>query len=386
MRRTRRMYTAEYRQQMVELVQAGRKPVELAKEYGVQADTIRSWVRQAAVTQETAAAAGLSVSELEELKRLRREVAVLREEKEILKKAGGLVRTGERAAGRIFEFMKAQQGAHAVRTLCRVLRVSASGYYAWLKRGPSAHALRDAELGEAIEAIHDGSHRTYGRPRIHAELKEKGEAVAPKRVGRLMKERGLEGVSRRQRVHTTVRDGQGRPAPDLVEREFSAPGPDQLWVADITYVPTWAGILYLAVVLDVWSRRVVGWAMATHLRTSLVVDALNMALAQRRPQGVIHHSDQGCQYTSIAFGARCLEAGVRPSMGSVGDCYDNAMCESFFATLECELLDRHSFTTPAQARRAIFEFIEGWYNPHRRHSALGQLSPNEFERRAGAAA
>ncbi len=282
--------------------------------------------------------------------------------------------------------MKVQQAAHAVRTLCRVLHVSASGYYAWLKRGPSAHAVRDAELGEQIEAIHHDSYGTYGRPRIYAELKEKGQLVAPKRVGRLMKERGLEGVSRRKHVHTTVRDGQGRPAPDLVEREFNAPGPDQLWVADITYVPTWAGILYLAVVLDVWSRRVVGWAMATHLRTSLVLDALNMALAQRRPQGVIHHSDQGCQYTSIAFGGRCLEAGVRPSMGSVGDCYDNALCESFFATLECELLDRRSFTSPAQARRAIFEFIEGWYNPHRRHSALGQLSPMEFERRAGVAA
>ncbi len=159
-----------------------------------------------------------------------------------------------------------------------------------------------------------------------------------------------------------------------------APGPNRLWVADITYIPTWAGFLYLAVVLDAFSRRIVGWAMATHLRTELVLEALNMALAQRRPAGVIHHSDQGTQYTSIAFGIRCREAGARPSMGSVGDCFDNAMCESFFATLECELLDRRRFHTQAEARMAVFEFIEGWYNPHRRHSALDYLSPINYER------
>jgi len=167
----------------------------------------------------------------------------------------------------------------------------------------------------------------------------------------------------------------------LVERRFWASRPDELWVADITYVPTWAGFLYLAVVLDVCSRCIVGWAMANHLRAELVLDALEMALQQRRPQSVIHHSDQGTQYTSIAFGKRCREAGVRPSMGSVGDCYDNAMCESFFATLECDLLDRTRFPTHAAARLALFEFIEGWYNPRRRHSAIGYLSPINFERR-----
>jgi transposase InsO family protein len=166
-----------------------------------------------------------------------------------------------------------------------------------------------------------------------------------------------------------------RPAPDLVERNFVAAAPNRLWVADITYIPTWAGFLYLAVVLDTFSRRIVGWAMETHLRTELVLQALNLALWQRRPKEVIHHSDQGSQYTSIAFGQRCREAGVRPSMGSVGDCFDNAMCESFFATLECELLDRRRFKTQIEARIAIFEFIEGWYNPHRRHSALDYLSP-----------
>ena len=164
-----------------------------------------------------------------------------------------------------------------------------------------------------------------------------------------------------------------------MERDFSATGPDRLWVADLTYVHTWEGFLYLAVVVDAWSRRVVGWSMATHLRTELVLDALDMAIKQRRPENVIHHSDQGCQYTSLAFGDRCREAGVRPSMGSVGDCYDNALCESFFATLECELLDRHRFRTQAEAKLAIFKFIEGWYNPHRRHSALDQKSPIKYE-------
>jgi putative transposase len=168
-------------------------------------------------------------------------------------------------------------------------------------------------------------------------------------------------------------------APDLVKRDFRAQGPNQLWVADITYVPTWAGFLYVAVVLDAWSRRVVGWAFATHLRVELVLAALEMAVRRRQPRGVIHHSDQGCQYSSVAFGNRCRQAGVRPSMGSVGDAYDNALCESFFATLECELIDRTRLRTPEEAERAVFEFIEGWYNLHRRHSALNYDSPMEYE-------
>ena len=191
---------------------------------------------------------------------------------------------------------------------------------------------------------------------------------------------GLAGISRRKRTRTTRRDDTARPAPDLVERRFEADAPDQLWVADITYVPTWAGFLFLAVVVDAFSRRVVGWSMANHLRTELVLEALNMALWRRRPDRVVHHSDQGSQYTSYAFGKRCREMGVVPSMGSVGDCYDNAMAESFFATLECELIDRRRFPTQAEARMALFEYIEGWYNPHRRHSGLGYRSPVHFER------
>lgn len=274
--------------------------------------------------------------------------------------------------------MTAHQAVHPVATMCRVLGVSPSGYYAWRKRPLSTRARTDEELSAHIEVVHRDSRGTYGAPRIHAELAAQGHHLGRKRVARLLRAAGLQGVSRRK-VRTTVRDETARPAPDLVDRQFTAAGPDRLWVADITYVPTGAGVLYLAVVLDAWSRRVVGWAMAAHLRTELVLAALDRAVTQRRPTDVIHHSDQGCQYTSLAFGGRCREAGVRPSMGSVGDAYDNAMCESFFATLECELLDRERFRTQADARLAVFDFIEGWYNPRRRHSALDYLSPMIFE-------
>jgi len=264
--------------------------------------------------------------------------------------------------------------------MCRVLGVSTSGYYAWQSREQSQRAREDEALSERIADIHRESRQTYGAPRIHAELQETGQRVGRKRVARLMCASSLIGVSRRKSFHTTRRDSAARPAPDLVDRKFTASGPNQLWVADMTYIPTLAGFLYLAVVLDVWSRKIVGWAMSSQLVTQIVVDALAMALEQRRPaEGVIHHSDQGCQYTSIEFGKRCRDAGVRPSMGSVGDCYDNAMCESFFATLECELLDRTRFVGKAEAELAVFDFIEGFYNTHRRHSALGYLAPVTFE-------
>jgi putative transposase len=269
---------------------------------------------------------------------------------------------------------------HRIATMCRVLGVSPGGYYARLRRPPSARARADVELSARIAAIHHRSRATYGAPRIHAELAEQGIRVGCKRVARLMRAAGCRGVSRRNWIITTVRDRDARPAPDLVERNFTAVRPNRLWVADITYIPTWAGFLYLAVVLDAFSRKIVGWAMETYLRTELVLKALDMALGQRRPTGVIHHSDQGSQYTSLAFGKRCGEAGVRPSMGSVGDCFDNAMCESFFATLECELLNRRRFKTQVEARMAVFDFIEGWYNPHRRHSSLDYLSPINYER------
>ena len=277
--------------------------------------------------------------------------------------------------------MSDNQARYPIATMCRLLGVSTSGYYAWDQRPPSARAVADAALQARIEVIHSNSRGTYGVPRIHAELSADGVRVGRKRIYRLMRRAGLQGISRRRRVRTTRRSEDARPVPDLVERNFSADHPDRLWVADITYIPTWAGFLYLAVVLDAFSRRIVGWSMATHLRTELVLEALNMAIWQRRPGQVIHHSDQGTQYTSIAFGRRCTEVSVRPSTGSAGDCYDNAMCESFFATLECELLNRRRFRSQVEARMAVFEFIEGFYNPYRRHSALDYESPVNYERR-----
>ena len=274
--------------------------------------------------------------------------------------------------------MSENRARYPIAVMCRVLDVSSSGYYAWVKRRPSARAVTDAALIVEIRAAHAASKGTYGAPRIQIDLADAGIRVSRKRIARLMRNAGLAGVSRRKGTVTTVRDG-ARQAPDLVDRNFTADRPNMLWVADITYIPTWAGFLYLAVVLDAFSRRIVGWSMATTLHTQMVLDALDMALWQRRPSGVIHHSDQGSQYTSIEFGKRCREAGVRPSMGSVGDAYDNAMAESFFATLECELLDRRRFRTQAEARIAVFEFIEGFYNPRRRHSSLGYLSPIKFE-------
>ncbi len=268
-----------------------------------------------------------------------------------------------------------------IATMCRVLGVSTSGYYDWLDRPPSARAEADSRLTERIRSAHKKSYETYGAPRILADLREEGVRVGRKRIARLMRSEGLEGASRRRRGRkTTVCNPASRAAEDLVERNFTAEAPNQLWVADITYIPVAGGFLFLAVVVDAFSRKVVGWSMAAHMRTELVLDALDFALEQRRPVGVIHHSDQGSQYTSVAFGKRCKVAGVRPSTGSVGDCYDNAMCESFFATLECELLAKNLFKSRAEAKMAVFCFIEGWYNPARRHSGLGQLSPVNYER------
>ena len=278
--------------------------------------------------------------------------------------------------------MSANRAIYPIVTMSRLLGVSPSGFYAWSKRPPSRRCQADAVLTAKIRTAHAASKGTYGAPRIQADLAAEGIRADLKRIARLMRAADLSGVSRRKGARTTVRDDEATQTPDLVDRNFLAEKPNQLWMADVTYIPTWAGFLYLAIVLDAFSRRIVGWSMALTLHTQPVLDALNMALMTRRPEDVIHHSDHGSQYTSIAFGKRCREAGVRPSMGSVGDAYDNAMCESFFATLECELLDRRRFRSQAEARMAVFEFIEGFYNPTRRHSSIGYLSPIEYERQA----
>jgi transposase InsO family protein len=276
--------------------------------------------------------------------------------------------------------VKANQAEFVVGRMCRLLGVSPSGYYAWLGRAESARSGEDRVLGEVIVGVWKDSHRTYGAPRIHVELAERGIRVGRKRVARLMRIHQIQGVTRRKRYRTTVRDPVARPAPDLVQRRFQADAPNRIWVADITEIPTGEGPLFLACVQDIWSRRIVGWDIATHMRTELITAALEMAISQRHPTEVVHHSDQGSQYTSVAFGERCYQSGVVPSMGSVGDCYDNAMAESFFATLECELLGRTTLATRQQAQQEVFRWIEGWYNPHRRHSSINYQSPINYER------
>jgi putative transposase len=277
--------------------------------------------------------------------------------------------------------VKVNQATHSVGMMCRLLDISRSGYYAWVDRPMCQRRRTDLMLTSQIAAIHRRSREAYGSPSIHAELADDhGIHVGRKRVARLMRQSGIKGASLRKYVVTTQSDPDAAKPIDLVERRFFAEAPDQLWVADMTYIPTWSGWLYLAMVMDVYSRKIVGWAMDTNMRTELILQALQMAVTQRQPSGVIHHSDRGSQYTSYAFGKRCQEAGIMPSMGSVGDAYDNAMAESFFATLEREVLSRRRFRSQAEARMAVFEWIEGWYNPHRRHSGLGYRSPVTYER------
>jgi putative transposase len=283
----------------------------------------------------------------------------------------------------IYTFIETEKANHPISRMCRVLRVSKSGYYSWRYRAPSARAQADALLLEKITRIHRDSRETYGAPRIHFELRTLGVGCARKRVARLMREAGLFGCGgRRRKASTTSRSPTEHtpPAPDLVKRNFTPEAPDRLWVADITYVRTWEGWLYLSFVLDTYSRKVVGWSIANNLKTELVLNALNMAIYTRRPSpGLIHHSERGSQYTSLEFGSRLREEGLVLSMGSVADAYDNSMAESFVSTLKRELIHRHSWPSRRMARTAIFEYIEGFYNTRRRHSALGHLSPSEYE-------
>ena len=266
--------------------------------------------------------------------------------------------------------------------MCETLQVSKSGYYDWVDRAPSARHKANETLALQIHSAFTASDDTYGMPRVRAQLRDEGVTASRKRIARLMRQNHWRGVSRRRSYCvTTQRDKRQRPAPDLVKRQFVATDINQLWVADMTYLPTWAGFLYLAAVTDVFSRKVVGWAFGTRMTADLVTQALQMAVTTRQAKGVIHHSDQGSQYTSIEFGNRCRQLGVQISMGTVGDAYDNAMAESFFATLECELIDRRVWETQTEARLAVFAWIEGWYNPRRLHSGLGYMSPINFERK-----
>jgi len=280
-----------------------------------------------------------------------------------------------------FRFIAVEKTNFPISLMCRVLQVSRSGFHAWQKRAPSERDLSDARLSERIREIHAASRDSYGSRRIFSELRDEGISVGRKRVERLMRSAGLSGYVKRRKGRTTIRVPGVRPACDLVERDFNPAAPDLLWCADIKYVATWEGTLYLASVIDCFSRKIVGWAMQAHMRAELVVEALEMALQRRRPSSnLVHHSDQGSQYVSLLLGKKLRRAGIAQSMGSKGDCYDNAVLESFHASLEKELLIGRSLHTRQEARTAIFDYIETFYNPERRHSRLGYLSPDRFER------
>jgi putative transposase len=281
-----------------------------------------------------------------------------------------------------YRIVLAQKARTPVSVACELLGVSTSGFYAWASRAPSDRALSDAWLVEKIKTIHVENRGVYGSRRVQAELRlGEGFRVSRKRVQRLMRRAGLSGLVSRKRGRTTIRVPGVRVADDLVERRFRPAAPDVLWVADITYLRTWEGWVYLAAIQDDYSRRIVGWSMADHMRAELVLDALQMALHRRNPgPGLVHHSDQGSQFVSLAFGQKARDAGIAVSMGSKGCAYDNAVAESFFATLKKELVHRRSWPTRRELIGEVFEFVEGFYNTTRRHSTLGYLSPAQFEK------
>ena len=284
---------------------------------------------------------------------------------------------------KVFGFVLARKAEHSIKLMCRVLEVSRSGYHAWAARPLSARGAEDARLSARIGELHALRRGVYGSPRIWADLVlDDGERIGRKRVERLMRQAGLSGLITKKYKATTVRVPGVRVAEDLLDRDFAAGAPNRCWVADITYLRTWEGWLYLVAVQDLYSRRIVGWSMADHMRTELVSDALRMALARRRPEaGLIWHSDQGSQFVSLAFGQQARAAGIAPSMGSKGDCYDNAVAESFFATIKKELIHRRAWPTKTELRTEVFDYIEVFYNRERRHSTLGQLSPVDYENR-----
>ena len=281
-----------------------------------------------------------------------------------------------------FRFIAARRTEHSIAIMCRVLEVSRSGYHAWAQRPLSPRAVEDARLTLRIRELFPKRRGAYGSPRIWSDLVvDDGERISRKRVERLMRLAGLSASATRKWRATTIRMPGVRVADDLVDRTFASAAPNRVWVADITYLRTWQGWLYLVAVQDLYSRRIVGWSMQDHMRTELVSDALEMALAHRRPDpGLIWHSDQGSQFVSLAFGQQARAAGIAQSMGSKGDCFDNAVAESFFATLKKELVNRRSWPTKAELRTEVFDYIEVFYNRERRHGSLGQRSPADYEK------
>jgi len=280
-----------------------------------------------------------------------------------------------------FRFIHAEKANYPVRLMCRVLNVSTSGYYAYLEREPSSRQREDERLKVHIGAIHVRSRGTYGRQRVGQQLLREDVEVGKQRVARLMREMGLQGLPRKRFRRTTDSNHVRPVAPNVLNRQFEAERPNQFWVTDITFIRTWEGWLYLAAILELFSRRVVGWAMHPHMRTELALEALHMALGRCLPDvGLVHHSDRGVQYAASSYQAALDENNIVCSMSRKGDCWDNAVSESFFGTLKTELINRRSWPTRREAKDAVVDYIEGFYNPHRLHSSLGYVSPIEFER------
>ena len=281
-----------------------------------------------------------------------------------------------------FAFIDAEKALYPVRLMCRVLQVAASGYYAWRQRGPSERSQQDAALGARLVALHREHREVYGSPRLHVEIKAQGFEVGRHRIARLMRQHGLVACRPKRFRKTTDSTHTDPVAPNTLQRNFTTNAPNRVWVSDLTYVWTWEGWLYLAVVIDLYSRRVVGWATAEHLRVELALEALRMALGLRTPElgALTHHSDRGSQYAANDHRAVLAQHGIAGSMSRKGDCWDNAVAESFFATLKKELIHRDSWATRREARAAIGDYIGLFYNARRRHSYLGYRSPMEFEK------
>ena len=381
---SRPKYPKEFRDEAVRLyrsVKGQRSLRSVSEELGISLESLRAGLKQAEIDEGTSE--GLTTRTDRSSPLGTREPDPQRRARDP-KESRGPLRNGDRLdSQKAFEFVSAERAHHQITTTCRVLDVHQRVLRPGVKRPPCRRRLQDDSISALIVDIHHRSRQTYGAPRIHFELAEDhGVRCGKKRVAKLMRLQAIQDCHRRKRKGLTKRDPHAVPAPDLLDRRFNAEAPDLVWVADITYVPTWSGWLYLGVILDVHTRLVVGWSMRNDLGAELVTEAIDMAVHRRRPaQGAIHHSDQGSQYASMAFGRRLREAGLKASMGSVGDCYDNAMAEAFFATLETELIDRTTFRNRTEARIAVFDYIEGFYNRQRRHSSIGMISPLEFERR-----
>ncbi|MGI5215865.1 IS3 family transposase [Plantactinospora sp. CA-290183] len=380
-------YTEEFQRDAVDLVRSSGRPInQVARELGMSHETLRNWVRKQERQAGTGPGSGgdaLSVADKDaEIARLRREVAELRQEKEILRKAAAYFE-GDGSVISRFRFISTHRATWSVKRLCRILAVSRSGFYRWAASEPTrqAHAAAEDALAEQITIIHADSDGTYGSPRVTVELRDRGVQVNRKRIERIMRQREIVGRHLRRRKRTIIPDPAAPPAPDLIGRNFTATAPDQRWCGDITYLRVGGGWLYLATVIDIATRRLIGWSINTHMRTSLIIDALDAAVAARggRVDGVIFHSDRGAQYVSSDFADACRRHGVHRSMGRIGSSYDNALAEAFFATLKRELdVDHHHWSTEPDARRDVFRWI-AFYNHRRRHSALGYLSPANYE-------